>query len=580
MNSRLLLRAIISLSGILLAPGIANAVEYAGKYEGENLAVEIVPEGPAYRGAIRLGEQTFPLKAHEAADGLAGAFTSQGVDYSFSASLGGDKLTLVTDGTTYTLRRLAPPPVNPLAGVRPAHPQPATGNAAASDGNALSGYTLVNHSDFGKALTRQFAAVDDVKKSLQLTFPDLARYFGARPEILGAYEDQKDHKSAGVAFSAQLDGKPVKGFVSSKINDQGATVAVIYCLADAPNAEWTKLITPPAGPDAAGNANGNDDRAALNAAIAKVPLKTYTFPDNTGSIGIADGWTTNAQTLGGATVNGPADQQVIIGIGAEVVTPDSPMIRMQQQLAMNAWRMGGQQPAPINMLVAPFNPDPAEAVKNLVPAISIISQRNGLPAAKVDQVIQEWKVPAMLPKGSAGLVLYDITKTLRGESKHYRSLLQIEVYVLGQGSWGFYATQVIAPQETFKQDLPVMLAQCKSVRENAAVIQQKTQEQIAAQNQRFAAMQAANKQVQDAFDARNKAWEHNQLINERSNANFDEIIRGYRTVEDTATGQRTSVDLGNVDQIVDNLNRSDPGRYKQIPLRDEFYPLPGHDNGN
>jgi hypothetical protein len=36
-----------------------------------------------------------------------------------------------------------------------------------------------------------------------------------------------------------------------------------------------------------------------------------------------------------------------------------------------------------------------------------------------------------------------------------------------------------------------------------------------------------------------------------------------------------SVDLGNVDRIVDRLNEGDPGRYKQIPLRDEMYPLPG-----
>jgi hypothetical protein len=52
------------------------------------------------------------------------------------------------------------------------------------------------------------------------------------------------------------------------------------------------------------------------------------------------------------------------------------------------------------------------------------------------------------------------------------------------------------------------------------------------------------------------------------------VIRGVRTVEDTQTGYRTSVDLGNVDQIVDKLNEHDPGRYIQIPLRDEWAPLP------
>jgi hypothetical protein len=30
-----------------------------------------------------------------------------------------------------------------------------------------------------------------------------------------------------------------------------------------------------------------------------------------------------------------------------------------------------------------------------------------------------------------------------------------------------------------------------------------------------------------------------------------------------------------VDVIVDKLNEADPGRYRQIPLRDEMDPLPG-----
>ncbi len=162
--------------------------------------------------------------------------------------------------------------------------------------------------------------------------------------------------------------------------------------------------------------------------------------------------------------------------------------------------------------------------------------------------------------------------------RHYRSLIQLEVYPIGQDTWGFYATQLIAPKETFQKDLPVMLAQSMSLRENAAVIQQKTREAIDAQNRRFAALQAANKEVQQAFDEQNKHWAQNQLITSRSNANFDEVIRGYRTVEDTSTGNRTSVDLGNVHQVVENLNYYDPGRYKEIPLRDELYPLPGGGN--
>jgi hypothetical protein len=74
------------------------------------------------------------------------------------------------------------------------------------------------------------------------------------------------------------------------------------------------------------------------------------------------------------------------------------------------------------------------------------------------------------------------------------------------------------------------------------------------------------------LDRYNEAWRRGENIQDRSFADFDEVIRGYRTVEDTRTGDRTSVDLGNVHDIVEKLNERDPGRYKEIPLRDEMYP--------
>ena len=185
--------------------------------------------------------------------------------------------------------------------------------------------------------------------------------------------------------------------------------------------------------------------------------------------------------------------------------------------------------------------------------------------------------PAQTPKGNAARILFDMTTTDKGVTRRNRSLADFEVYELGQGSWAFYAVQIIAPQETFKQDLPAMLAQILSVKENAAVIAQKTHEQIAANNRLFQAQQAAIKQKQASFDSYMKDVQHNQLINDRSFANWDEIIIGTRDVEDTATGQKTSVNLGDVHQVVNNLNASDPGRYKEIPLRDEMYPLPGHE---
>jgi hypothetical protein len=69
--------------------------------------------------------------------------------------------------------------------------------------------------------------------------------------------------------------------------------------------------------------------------------------------------------------------------------------------------------------------------------------------------------------------------------------------------------------------------------------------------------------------------EDRQVSQDRRNDDFSELTRGYRTVEDTRTGERRSADYLNVDKIVEDLNVGEPDRYKQIPLRDELHPLDG-----
>jgi sulfatase maturation enzyme AslB (radical SAM superfamily) len=74
----------------------------------------------------------------------------------------------------------------------------------------------------------------------------------------------------------------------------------------------------------------------------------------------------------------------------------------------------------------------------------------------------------------------------------------------------------------------------------------------------------------EAFDGYMQSVRNAQRVRERSNADFDEIIRGYRTVEDTQTGYRKDVNLGYSKEIVDKLNEHEGyARYKEIPLRDQ-----------
>jgi hypothetical protein len=227
----------------------------------------------------------------------------------------------------------------------------------------------------------------------------------------------------------------------------------------------------------------------------------------------------------------------------------------------------------MEMLVAPYT-GPLDAMKNLFPQLSQLSMRRGGPAVAIDQITQKAVEKPSLPGGNSVTMSYGITETRNGGQKHYQALATVETDPIPPDSWMMTVNEIKAPDATFEHDLAAMMAMANSWKGNDKVITQKSQEGIRASNQRFEAFQQAQREKSDAFDRQNQDWQRNQLTQSRSNDDFDEMIRGYRTVEDTRTGEKKSVDLGNVDNIVDSLNQGDPGRYQQIPLRDEADPTP------
>jgi hypothetical protein len=336
-------------------------------------------------------------------------------------------------------------------------------------------------------------------------------------------------------------------------------------LADSPASEWAKL-------------SGGTNAPAVAAAPA-IKMEEYAFPDGTGTIQLPAGWKTSARTcIQGVRIEGPAGQIVTLGQSYSVNTPDSFIVQNQIQMAAQARQMGFPPPKPIEMLVAPYTA-PAEALKNLVPQFSQMSQTRGGPAITLDKILEPPKpVQAGFPNGQAAEVYFAVTRITGGVPTRYRSRARVETWVIGQGAWSMYVTELAAPDASFDKDLPVMLAIAGSLKMDSQAIQRETGRAIQAQNQNFQAMQKAHATQVEAFDDYFKSQQRNSLIRDRSATDFDEVIRGVRTVEDTRTGERTSVDLGNVNEIVDKLNEHDPDRYIQIPLKDELYPLPKEPN--
>jgi hypothetical protein len=427
---------------------------------------------------------------------------------------------------------------------------------------AAPNYRIVNATEFGKAFVAQRQDARTLSAALRLTLSDITAYLGSAPSSYRAYSDSRDPGSGGATFLASAGGVALKGLVTCKVGPKGTRVAVIMIRADAPPAEFGRLLNPEAE---AAATSGNGKAIATGHA----PLRTYSFPDGTGSIGLAEGWSTNAQScLRMVQLQGPGNEGITMGAMFTIATP------------------GARYRAP-GTLVAPFT-TPGEVLQAVMPQLSQLGLRQGEPLRELDSVVTVADQQPYLPHGKLAILRWGVTESAsNGARAHYKVFGQLALTPLNASSFTLRLTGARAPDATFERDLPVMLEMINSLKTNDAQIRARNGQALAAQKSWFANQQKAHQAQVAAFDAHNKQWEasekafdeRNQRVADaqntraRSNDNFDELIRGYRTVEDTETGLKRSVDLGNVDKIVDDLNEHDPGRYREIPLRDEVDPV-------
>ena len=80
---------------------------FVGTFVSDRLTLLLDGDGEAYRGQLTFGGQTFLVTAQGTASELTGTFGSEGNAFSFTATLSGDTLTFVTEGTRYILQKEA-----------------------------------------------------------------------------------------------------------------------------------------------------------------------------------------------------------------------------------------------------------------------------------------------------------------------------------------------------------------------------------------------------------------------------------------------------------------------------------------
>lgn len=346
--------------------------------------------------------------------------------------------------------------------------------------------------------------------------------FDARPQITGAFAD-RDGKKGGAAFTAMVGGKPVKGSVLVGIDDKGATAAITF--ADAPT-------TP--------------------------QLQTTSLAGGSGTVGVPSGWTLTSSTqFGNAVIDGPERQRVLLGASFEIVEPGSTSAQMLEQ--------SGQAG---KFFIVPFE-SPDKALVSMMPKLNRMNAAAGQPTEDIDQVLSVSPIPASTPGGIAVDMVVATTRHEHGDTP-FKSRIDMESIRVGNGGWMLYISAIVtAPAAIYDRDEGTMIATVASWKLDDRVVAANTRTAIDQQNRRFDAMERSIQAEQSAFEDYLHSVQASSDAVERSNDDFDEMIRGVRAVEDSTTGERTYVDLGNVTDVVERMNEADPGRYHEIPLRDE-----------
>lgn len=494
--------------------GVGVALQPQG---GKFFVGGIAPGGPAAKAGVRVGDEMVSVDGKsvgEFANALGKIRGKPGTEVVLGLRHGDTGKDYEVKLTRESLEKFAPGQGNN-------GPPPGEGV-----GNRFAKYQVIGESATGRAVMAAYENVRSAKAILKGTVGDLSQYFDEAPTVGPAFGD-KDDMSGTASFTGKFKGRPVKGIMVASVGPKGGTMTVAMDSASAPPGALSRLL----------------------AAARPVSVNWVNAPltDGSGMMRLPSDWKITSAAKGAVDAVGPDGQTVDLGLAFPVSTPEAEAAWRQQQINI------GMRPTASGAIVAPYG-DPAQSLERLFPAFSKIMEKYGMPPERLVKIAETSPVP--YPNGKAAFIhfIYDSGQGNKTVRRHGISL--VITSVTGQGQWLYYYSQVTAPGEFFQRDLPLMMEIWKSWKVSDKTLQDR--------------MNKAMEDMKEAGNIYRRSTENAAKARDRSNADFDEVIRGYRTVEDTTTGERHETDLGWVTDTVQKLNEhAGYERYKEIPLRDQ-----------
>jgi hypothetical protein len=355
-------------------------------------------------------------------------------------------------------------------------------------------------------------------------FRDTARFFDGRPRVVAGVADVRDQQAEAV-FRAFQGNVPLVGVAFAAIEGGTATVVLAF---DTPNTFAHSL---PRLLQLAGLSGGSDNSPCPPPARN---WRAVPYFDGSGQMSLPEGWQLTAAHQGMARAEGPHGI-VESGITVSAIS-----------------RAGAAQRAQLGLPTLVLVADPTDIPSALIGIWTAIVRQGVTPPFRIRRVIESLPVPSQgaVPM-QAGFVHYEIDH--EGIVKRVLALVHMAA-LDADGQWVFFESHVIAPLSCFGPNLPTLF----QIWTSAQVSPQEFQRRL----------DAAMSSLNEAHELRWQGMRNRSGQEDDMRAAWREQHIGIRMVEDTIGGTQRPVDHGHSTELVRLLNEQEPGRYREVPLRE------------
>jgi len=375
----------------------------------------------------------------------------------------------------------------------------------------------------GGLLLARLQRASSAIQALKDGFRDTARFFDGRPRVVAGIADARDQE-AEAAFRVSKGNVPLVGTAFAVIEGGTATVVLAF---DTPNTfpqSFPRLL------QIAGLSGGSGSPCPPPARN----WRTVPYFDGSGQMMLPEGWQLTAAHQGMARGEGPHGI-VESGITFSAIS-----------------RAGAAQRAQFGLPTLVLVVDPTDLPSALVGVWTAVVRQGLIPPFRIRRVIETLPVPSQgtIPM-QAGFVHYEIEH--EGTVKRVLALVHMAA-LDADGQWVYFESHIIAPLTCFGQNLPTLF----QIWTSAQVSPQEFQRRL----------DAAMSSLHEAHEMQWQGMRNRSKRDDDMRAAWRENNIGVRTVEDTITGTQRPVDHGHSTELVNKLNEQEPGRYREVPLRE------------